>query len=471
MKPTLDNDSPPPLAATHENLESFHEDVQYLWCSDITVYEYPPSALHFLRNHVAVSRPCIIRNSILVDGGTQQATDGNAGTSKEVKEKLPLTMTLDDLVRLFPNVQEDKGVGANDAPPQLVQLPPLCVDVTPDGHGDCLRRVTAVDESISEEEEKMFVKPLELKMSLSDFCSRLRKGRAKQQEHQQNSREDILNKVFESSCEDNRDEVERSFEYKSDFFDDSVLYYSRQNDCLRQELSPLWNLKRPSNGDMDAEGGSPFVFPRTFAWAEEAFFGQSSAMSNGDSNGGIGPDAVNLWMGDERAVSAMHKDHYENLFYVLSGEKVFGLCPPSDAPFLYEREVLSGRFRTFRGRKDDDESSKRPEWAVTLDRVEDENDQISSEQEYSKVHWIATDLFGEHSDRQHHNQKFPLSKYAHPMTVHVRAGELLYLPSLWFHRVTQTEETVGINYWYDMNFESPMWCYFHFLQQLQSQKK
>ena len=92
MKPTLDKDSPPPLAATHENLESFHEDVQYLWCSDITVYEHPPSALHFLRNHVAVSRPCIIRNSILVDGGTQQATDENAGTSKEVKEKISLMM-------------------------------------------------------------------------------------------------------------------------------------------------------------------------------------------------------------------------------------------------------------------------------------------------------------------------------------------------------------------------------------------
>ena len=35
-------------------------------------------------------------------------------------------------------------------------------------------------------------------------------------------------------------------------------------------------------------------------WATEAF----------DKN----PDAVNFWMGDKRAVTSMHKDHYENLY-------------------------------------------------------------------------------------------------------------------------------------------------------------
>lgn len=458
MESKFDKDESPPLAATHENLASFHEDVQYLWCSDIPVYENPPSALHFLRNHVALSRPCIIRNSILASGDTQRAADDNAATSEEMEGKVPLTMTLDDLVQFFPNVREDRNDGANDTPPRDSQLPTLCVDVTPDGHGDCLRRVATVDGNISEEEEKVFVKPLELEMSLSDFCSRLRKGRAKQ-----HSREDILEKIFESSCDDNRKEADRASEYDENFFEECVLYYSRQNDCLRQELSPLWNLKRHSNGDID-DANVPFVFPRTFPWAEEAFFG--------DSDGRVGPDAVNLWMGDERAVSAMHKDHYENLFYVLSGEKVFGLCPPSDTPFLYEREVLSGRFRAFRGCEDQDkdEHPQNTKWCVSLDRVEEENDTNSTEQ-HSKVHWIATDLFREHLDRQSHDKNFPLSKYAHPITIKVRAGELLYLPSLWFHRVTQTEETVGINYWYDMNFESPMWCYFHFLQQLQSQTK
>ena len=42
--------------------------------------------------------------------------------------------------------------------------------------------------------------------------------------------------------------------------------------------------------------------------------------------------------------------------------------------------------------------------------------------------------------------------------------EMLYLPSLWYHRVTQTRETVAVNYWYDMRFDSPHWCYFNFMQ-------
>lgn len=251
------------------------------------------------------------------------------------------------------------------------------------------------------------------------------------------------------------------------FLEDCVLYYSRQNDCLRQELSPIWNLKKTSEKFADdVDDPEAFVFPRSFAWAEEAFFGQSS---NSDSVG-VGPDAVNLWIGDERAVSAMHKDHYENLFYVLNGEKVFHLCPPSDAPFLYEQEILSGRFEVSNDPKDEPKSGAR-KWSVVLDRVEKDNDDTkSSNKEYSRVHWIATDLFGNHSDRTEQDKDFPLSKYAHPITVRVKAGELLYLPSLWFHRVSQTRETIGINYWYDMNFESPMWCYFHFLQQVQSQK-
>ncbi|XP_062326206.1 bifunctional peptidase and (3S)-lysyl hydroxylase JMJD7 isoform X3 [Osmerus eperlanus] len=46
------------------------------------------------------------------------------------------------------------------------------------------------------------------------------------------------------------------------------------------------------------------------------------------------PDAVNFWLGEARAVTSMHKDHYENLYCVISGEKHFILLPPSDRPFI-----------------------------------------------------------------------------------------------------------------------------------------
>jgi hypothetical protein len=428
------------LVATTEALESLYDDVQYLWTQSsgndtIQIYDEPPSGLDFLRNHVAVSRPCIIRNAIKND------TNGQ-----------PLHLTLDDLLEWQPHLT-------------------LNVDVTPDGHGDCLRRVdtsTQCDERNKSNNEsksdktneistkEIFVKPMEVEMSIDEFVRRLREGRKhhhrdKAIEWESSSRSvsmGIKNRVFPSSKDNHVGDDRRKPSFADSisstcaFLDDSVLYYSRQNDCLRQALPTLWNMRIPNGKD----DGS-FVFPRSFGWAEQAFFGNNE-------NRKKGPDAVNLWIGDERAVSAIHKDHYENLFYVLSGEKIFSLCPPADAPFLYEKEVISGRFQV-------EDKCETPCWNVVLDshgEMEDEKETLAT------IHWIQADPF----NKDHHNINFPMTKYTHPMpNVSVRAGELLYLPSLWFHRVTQTCETIGVNYWYDMTFESPLWCYFHFLQQLQ----
>ena len=71
------------------------------------------------------------------------------------------------------------------------------------------------------------------------------------------------------------------------------------------------------------------------------------------------PDAVNFWLGEANAVTSseiwtrhtshtqcvenvqtvcvsvlVHKDHYENLYCVISGEKNFILLPPTDRPFI-----------------------------------------------------------------------------------------------------------------------------------------
>ena len=209
---------------------------------------------------------------------------------------------------------------------------------------------------------------------------------------------------------------------------------SIQNDCLRTEFSFLQDC-----------------FPSTFTWAQDAF--------------GTGPpDAVNLWIGNERAISSMHKDHYENLFYVLSGEKIFTLCPPADVVFLYEHEYDSGEFVE---RQSVDVESGNRQWMVQANDGE-------------KVTWIGPDiqtlLPGDASETTTADAKsksillsmYPLLKYIHPIQVRVQAGEMLYLPSLWFHRVTQSCETVGINYWFDMHFDSPNWCYFHLLQEMRA---
>jgi peptidyl-lysine (3S)-dioxygenase / protease len=43
------------------------------------------------------------------------------------------------------------------------------------------------------------------------------------------------------------------------------------------------------------------------------------------------PEAVNLWIGGKRTITSYHKDHYENLYAVISGSKHFRLLPPTDS--------------------------------------------------------------------------------------------------------------------------------------------
>lgn len=172
-----------------------------------------------------------------------------------------------------------------------------------------------------------------------------------------------------------------------------VPYLSRQNDSLRDELPQL--LK-------DVPSAVPLGV---------AAFGNE-------------PEAVNLWIGDDRAVSTCHKDHYENLYTVVRGEKLFTLLPPSAAPFLHEQVCRSSQFaRTDDGR---------------LQTVEDTP--------VTEVPWIAVDV----ADPDF--VLFPDARYAKAIQVTVGPGEMLYLPAMWYHRVAQRGVTIAVNYWHDMRF-------------------
>ena len=164
-------------------------------------------------------------------------------------------------------------------------------------------------------------------------------------------------------------------------------------------------------------------------------------------------------IGNEHSVSSMHKDHFENLFYVCSGQKEFILRPPADVLFLHEgEEFKSGTFQIHDSEADTD--SDGPSWIVAADNSDNGEDVTTK--------WIEPDI------KQYMNMKnancddseFPLLSKVHPIKVLVSEGEMLYIPSLWYHRVTQTCETVGINYWFDMRFDTSHWCYFNFLQNL-----
>ncbi|KAM0727200.1 Bifunctional peptidase and (3S)-lysyl hydroxylase Jmjd7 [Formica fusca] len=169
------------------------------------------------------------------------------------------------------------------------------------------------------------------------------------------------------------------------------------------------------------------------SWATQAF--------------GKQPDAVNFWMGDERAVTSMHKDPYENIYCVVSGEKNFILHPPTDLPWIPYRNYPSAVYKEY-------ESGK---WIIEpiVNEISD-SEQIANS---TLTPWICIDPLNPDY------KKYPEYRNAHTLKIMLKAGDVLYLPSLWFHHVTQSHACISINYWYDMEFDIK-YAYFKTLETL-----
>ncbi|XP_051130041.1 lysine-specific demethylase JMJ32 [Andrographis paniculata] len=198
----------------------------------------------------------------------------------------------------------------------------------------------------------------------------------------------------------------------------AVAYLQQQNDCFRSEYGAL---------AADCEEEIP--------WASEAL--------------GCAPEAVNLWIGNRLSETWFHKDHYENLYVVIAGEKRFLLLPPTDVHRMYVRDYQAARYRYCQDSGD-----------FTLE-LEDPT---------AYVPWCSVDPCPSFEEEQREIKKFPLYfNGPKPFEVTVKAGEMLYLPSMWFHHVQQSQDdsvlTIAINYWYDMQFDIK-YAYFNFLQSI-----
>jgi len=135
---------------------------------------------------------------------------------------------------------------------------------------------------------------------------------------------------------------------------------------------------------------------------------------------GTEPDAINFWMGNQQSVSTFHKDPYENIYCVVKGEKIFTICPPTDVLWMNYEKVEIARWHR------DGEA-----W------------RLHREGEFLK--WIPVDPW--------ESEDYPtFQEHASPLRIHVRAGDVLYLPSLWFHHVEQAGTTIAVNFWYDMRY-------------------
>uniref|UniRef100_A0A3Q2DU11 Jumonji domain containing 7 n=1 Tax=Cyprinodon variegatus TaxID=28743 RepID=A0A3Q2DU11_CYPVA len=137
------------------------------------------------------------------------------------------------------------------------------------------------------------------------------------------------------------------------------------------------------------------------------------------------------------AMTSMHKDPYENLYCVVSGEKRFILLPPTDRPFIPYGLYQSAVYQEQEGGEF----------------------QVIDNSDSNKVPWIPLDPLDPDLER------YPQYRLARPLVCSVKAGEMLYLPSLWFHHVQQSQGCIAVNFWYDMEYDIK-YNYFQLLESL-----
>jgi len=300
------------------------------------------------------------------------------------------------------------------------------INLAPDGHGDCVKNIYSAGGDATTEPKPFFVYPAEHDMTMSDFFKLL----------------------------------------QSDGTRSAVPYLSQQNDNLRQNMPELLR-------DIQT----------TLPLATEAFGSNSNPLGlqvEEDEYGVVSGalEAVNLWIGDERSVSSIHKDHYENMYAVVSGEKTFTLLPPTDVAFLapYTREYPTLRYAV-RGADSIVHSAEPSTEGTQLHQEESaqyryfdtarEAAQYAHNAQSIDTHSTALQLELikngcpsktlewtplDPEDPEVSN-KYPLFRRATPLRVKVLPGQVLYIPAMWYHRVSQTCLTVSVNYWYDQKFD------------------
>lgn len=113
------------------------------------------------------------------------------------------------------------------------------------------------------------------------------------------------------------------------------------------------------------------------------------------------PDAINLWIGNSRSDTALHRDNYENIYVQIAGQKHFTLLPPLSQPCVNEQELSPASYV----RKGDE---------LVLQMEDGDN-----------VPFAIWD-----PDERERNQTV-YSHLAVPLKITLGPGDMLYLPAMW----------------------------------------
>ena len=114
------------------------------------------------------------------------------------------------------------------------------------------------------------------------------------------------------------------------------------------------------------------------------------------------PDAINLWVGNSRSVTCLHRDPMENIYVQVMGQKHFVLLPPLCHPCVNEQPLAPATYqRCEQGLELCPDPDAEPVPLATWDP----DYPSSSTTEYSNL--------------------------ARPIRVTLNPGDMLYLPAMW----------------------------------------
>lgn len=115
------------------------------------------------------------------------------------------------------------------------------------------------------------------------------------------------------------------------------------------------------------------------------------------------PEAINMWIGNSKSVTAAHKDNFENIYVQICGRKHFVLLSPLHHHCMNEKLLAPATYA-------------RDSQGLSL-RLDDDPTPVPF------ATWDP-DHPGENPTR--------LSRLAQPIRLTLEPGDMLYLPALWY---------------------------------------
>lgn len=117
---------------------------------------------------------------------------------------------------------------------------------------------------------------------------------------------------------------------------------------------------------------------------------------------------INMWFGQKGYMTPIHFDAADGLLFQIKGKKKVRLISPSQAEYIYRHNHITGGPLNF---------SQVPSLSVPLNLVH-----------------------------------YPLLKHIISTEFILNPGEILYIPSGWWHELWYLDECVSLNYWYGIDF-------------------